>query len=273
MITSDFHLHSSFSSDSNTPLEQQITSAIQGGVLKELCITDHMDFDFPVNKDGFTFLFNIKEYLAEITRLKSIYSKDITINTGIELGLLPHLGNKLTSFLMEYGSYLDFIIGSSHLVKGLDPYEPEFFELYGEKEGIRLYLETIVDNMEAFMDFDVYGHLDYVVRYAPDKEKNYRPADYMDIFDIILKKLIQNGKGIELNTAGLKAGLFFAHPHPDVLKRYVELGGEIITVGSDAHKPEHLAYCFDKAQYILKEAVFSYYTVFHNRKPEFIKLS
>lgn len=273
MISSDFHLHSSFSSDSKTALEQQIIYAINSGILKELCITDHMDFDFPVNKDGYTFLFDMKEYLAEINRLRSIYSPDIQITTGIELGLLPHLYETLTAFLKEYGSKLDFIIGSSHLVKGLDPYEPEFFEKYGEKEGIRLYLETIVNNIDAFMDFDVYGHLDYVVRYAPNKEKKYCPADYMDIYDIILKKLIQNGKGIELNTAGLKAGLPFAHPHPDVLKRYFELGGEIITVGSDAHQPVHLAYCFDQAEHMLKAAGFTYYTVFHNRKPEFIRLT
>lgn len=273
MITSDFHLHSSFSSDSTTPLEEQILYAMNSGILKELCITDHMDFDFPVNEYGYTFLFNMEEYLTEINRLRSIYSPNIRLTTGIELGLLPHLHDTLTSFLKKYGHELDFIIASSHLVKGLDPYEPEFFETYGEKEGIRLYLETIIDNMNAFMDFDVYGHLDYVVRYAPNKEKKYCPSNYMDIYDIILKKLIQNGKGIELNTAGLKAGLSFAHPHPDVLKRYVELGGEIITVGSDAHQPLHLAYCFDKAEHILTSAGFSYYTVFHNRKPEFIRLS
>ena len=87
-----------------------------------------------------------------------------------------------------------------------------------------------------------------------------------------LKVLISKNIGLELNTAGLKYGLSFAHPQVEVLKRYRELGGEIITVGSDGHKPEHLAYDFHKVPDILEEAGFSYYTIFKNRKPEFIKL-
>lgn len=273
MITADYHLHSSFSSDSSAPLEMQVQHAIAHTPLQTLCITDHMDFDFPKNPDGFTFVFDMELYIEEIKRLKEIYSDKLSLRTGIELGLLPHLKEKLTDFLNRYDGVFDFIIGSSHLVKGLDPYEPEFFQTYGEKEGIRLYLETIITNMEAFTDFDVYGHLDYVVRYAPHKEACYLPSDYMDYYDVILKKLIHLGKGIECNTAGLKAGLSFAHPHPDVLKRYRELGGEIITVGSDAHEPNYLGFRFDQAEQFLKAAGFRYYTVFKEQKPEFIPLA
>ena len=90
--------------------------------------------------------------------------------------------------------------------------------------------------------------------------------------DEILKTLVSMGKGIELNTAGLKYGLGWAHPHPEVLKRYRELGGEIITVGADAHAPEHVGFAFEKVPQILKDAGFIYYTVFRKRKPEFIKI-
>ena len=90
--------------------------------------------------------------------------------------------------------------------------------------------------------------------------------------DEILKTLILKNIGLECNTAGFKYGLGFPNPHMDILKRYRELGGEIITVGSDGHKPEHLAYDFHKVPDILKEAGFSYYTIFKERKPEFIKL-
>jgi histidinol-phosphatase (PHP family) len=212
------------------------------------------------------------EYLAEIKRLRGIYQDQIELYAGIELGLLPYLGPRLSQLLAPYKEELDFVIASSHLVKMLDPYEPKFFDTYSEKEGIELYLQTILDNIEGFSDFDVYGHLDYVVRYAPHKEKYYNPADFSDYFDAILKKLIARGKGIELNTAGLKAGLSFAHPHPDVLKRYRELGGEIITIGSDGHCPNHLAYAFEQVPDLLKAAGFSYYTVFQKRKPHWIKL-
>ena len=94
--------------------------------------------------------------------------------------------------------------------------------------------------------FDVLGHIDYMVRYGKAQEKEYSYARYADIIDEILRTVIGKGKGIELNMAGLKYGLPFAHPHPDILKRYRELGGEIITVGADGHKPEHIAYDYDK---------------------------
>ena len=102
-------------------------------------------------------------------------------------------------------------------------------------------------------------------------KKNIR-TDYADIIDEILKLLIEKEKGLEVNSAGLKYGLPFAHPHPDVLKRYRELGGEIITIGADAHKPEHIAYDFAKAEEILKSCGFKYYTEFFEQKPVFKQL-
>ena len=84
--------------------------------------------------------------------------------------------------------------------------------------------------------------------------------------DEVLKTIIKYNKGIEVNTAGLKYGLPFAHPHSKLLKRYLELGGTTITIGSDAHKPEHLAYDFDKVADILKESGITSYNIFENRK-------
>ena len=95
---------------------------------------------------------------------------------------------------------------------------------------------------------------------------------YADIIDEILRTLIEKGKGLELNTAGLKYGLPFAHPHADVLKRYRELGGEIITIGADGHRPEHIAYDFSKVRDILEDCGFKYYTEFKGRKPYFCQL-
>ena len=116
------------------------------------------------------------------------------------------------------------------------------------------------------------GHLDYVVRYGKSREKEYSYTDYADIIDEILKLLIEKEKGLEVNSAGLKYGLPFAHPHPDVLNHYRELGGEIITIGADAHKPEHIAYDFAKAEEILKSCGFKYYTEFFEQKPVFKQL-
>ena len=111
--------------------------------------------------------------------------------------------------------------------------------------------------------------MDYIVRYGTHGEASYSYAKYADYIDAILKYLIEHGKGLELNTGGWKYGLSFAHPHQDVLKRYKELGGEILTIGSDAHKPEHVAYDFDRVKAYLEACGFKYYTEFRNRIPKF----
>lgn len=264
MIRADFHVHTAFSTDSDEPMSNAVEAAVAAG-LEAICFTEHMDMDFP----GGEFMVDIGEYRAELLRLKELYSGRIEILYGIELGLMAYLAPRLKEFTAA--NDFDFIIGSSHLVEGMDPYEPEYFGKYDDRNGILCYFESIIDNISAFNDFDVYGHIDYVVRYC--NAKTYLPCDYREIVDEILSRLIKMGKGIELNTAGLKYGLGWAHPHPEVLKRYRELGGEIITVGSDGHKCEHIAYDFAKAADILKDAGFEYYTVFHARKPEFISIS
>ena len=170
-------------------------------------------------------------------------------------------------FLLNTDSYL-----YDHVCHGKDPYYPEFFRGRSEEEAYREYFESILENIKKFSIFDVYGHLDYVVRYGPDMDKNYSYEKYRDIFDEILKLLIEKGKGIELNTGGIKKGMKDFHPCTDVLKRYRELGGEIITVGSDSHDTLHIAGSFDRACQVLQECGFRYYTVFEKRTPEYIRL-
>lgn len=263
MITADLHTHTSFSSDSEEPMENALAAMAEKGI-RTVCFTEHMDMDYP----GGEFILDTAAYRARLTGLREQFRGRIEVLFGVELGLMDYLAPRLREYTGAWD--FDFIIGSSHLVDGTDPYYPEYFDQHGDHNGILRYFESILANIRAFDDFDVYGHLDYVVRYS--KAKSYRPADYAELLDEILKTLVSMGKGIELNTAGLKYGLGFAHPHPDLLKRYRELGGEIITVGSDGHKAEHYAWDFDKAADILKEAGFRYYTVFRARKPDFVAL-
>lgn len=267
MIICDCHNHTGFSADCDATGESMIEKAIDLG-LSYLCMTDHMDPD--MNFPGLDFTFSLPEYFAQHKEWKERYGDKITLLTGIELGLQPHIGEELKGVLAA-GDF-DFVIGSAHVCDRVDPYFPEYWEGKNEYEGTHRYFEYILETIGAFDDIDVYGHLDYIVRYAPTKAENYSYQKYKEILDAILKTLISKNIGLELNTAGLKYGLGFAHPHTDILKRYRELGGEIITIGSDAHKPEHLAYDFHKVPATLKECGFEYYTMFRNRKPEFIKL-
>lgn len=261
MITADLHTHSSFSTDSDEPLFEIVNSARKKG-LKTLCLTEHMDMDYP----GGEFILDTESYRKELLRVREL--TDIELLFGVELGLMDYLTPKLRDYAGEWE--FDFIIGSSHLVDGQDPYYPEYFQKLGSKNGILRYFESILANVKAMDCFDVYGHLDYVVRYSP--EKSYDPVDYREMIDEILKLLLEKGKGIEINTAGLKSGLGYVHPHEFILNRYKELGGEIITIGSDAHDRTRVAADFDKAEEALKKAGFKYYTVFRRRKPDLIAL-
>ena len=238
-ITADFHLHSSFSGDSETPMDDMVAKGICLG-LTHMCFTEHNDFDYPETPDTPAGIFevNTDSYLYDLLRSREKYGDFINLLFGIELGLQPQLGLRNEAYIKSYD--FDFIIGSTHVCHGKDPYYPSFFEGRTEEEAYREYLQTNIDNIKAFQGFDVYGHLDYVVRYGPNLDREYSYEKYQDLFDTMLRLVIENGKGIELNTGGFKKGMREFHPCTKALKRYRELGGEILTVGSDYMKPSIL---------------------------------
>lgn len=271
MIKTDFHMHTSFSSDGQADTRRMIQSAIKKG-LDTICITDHMDADFPFYEElgEDPFHLDVENYVQELSRLQEEFADKIDIRIGIELGLQTHLKEYYQKLVDSYP--FDFVIGSIHLVKGKDPY---FREKYGDVTDTELYrdaFEETLENIKVNPPTDILGHIDYVVRYGRYQEKEYSYWKYADLIDKILKHVIEQGKGIEFNTAGFKYGLPFGNPHPDVIRRYRELGGEIITVGADGHRPEHVAYDFGRVSDILKTCGFKYYTEFKERKPIFRQL-
>ncbi len=263
----DFHTHSYFSGDSSELPSKMLDTAIEKG-MKSICFTDHQDFDY--NYDAFDFTLDYERYFSELSILRDEYASRINILIGVETGLEPHLSERLKDFVGK--KPYDFVIGSTHLINGADPWCPEYFAEYGEKRGFEKYFEYALQSINVCSDFDVYGHLDYIVRYAPNKDKYFSYAEFADVIDEILKKLIFAGKGIELNTGGIYKGMDRPNPAPEIIRRYRELGGEIITVGSDAHTADKIGMGFSEAEKILKNAGFEYYTIFSGRKPQFIKL-
>ena len=225
-----------------------------------------MDLDYPVDEKGNDFLLDLVSYTKAISELKQ-NNTDIDIRLGIELGVMDYLTPKLTTFVKQYP--FDFVIASSHLVNGIDPYYPAYKDKFPGNLGYGAYFHSILENVKAFEDFDVYGHLDYVCRYI---QVPYIPSDFTDLLDEILKKIIELGKGIEVNTASLSKGLHFPHPHPYILKRYLELGGEIITIGSDAHTADNIGSYFAETEKHLLSLGYKYYATYKDRKPSFHKL-
>lgn len=270
-IACDFHMHTEFSTDSQSSVEEMLDSALKKG-LDAVCITDHMDMDYPAEEDGEEgeFLFDVDAYFQKLSEMKKVYAGKLDVRIGVELGLQPHLGEYYKKLTEEYP--FDFVIGSLHVINGTDPYYRKIFEGRTDEEVYREAFRVTLENIRMCTDFDVLGHLDYVVRYGKKQAEEYSYNKYADEIDAVLRRLIQMGKGLELNTGGLKYGLGFCNPHPDVMKRYRELGGEMVTVGSDAHRPEHVAWEFSRAAEILKSCGFRYYADFQERKPCFRRI-
>ena len=266
-MRADVHMHTNFSHDSQSSPEEMILGAIQKD-LKIICFTDHFD------KDDFAWgqedVFDPEEYFRVLKPLREKYKDKIDVRIGVEIGMQPYLEPFYREFVNKYP--FDFVIGSVHSICKEDIAFGAIFNGKTDDEVYKMTLEETLEDVRRYDDFDVLGHLDYMTRYGKERERQYSYVKYADLIDEILKTLIRKGKGIELNMAGLKYGLPYAHPQKDVLKRYKELGGEIITVGADGHKPEHIAYDFSKVSAILSECGFTYYTEFSKRKPVFCQV-
>ena len=260
----DNHLHSNVSFDSVSHPMEMVLAAKNAG-LREICFTDHYDYNSDPKKRHN--LFSLDAYRAAYDGLSV---PDLRIRRGVELGLTRWNGPQIKDFISRYP--FDFAIGSVHFVDGFDPYEPEYWYGRTVQEAFRVYLEEVYQCVQIHEDFDVLGHLTYVCKsvHNPTHEP-VRMKDFGDITEEIMKILVAKGKGMEINTSGMdRAGVFL--PTADFLRRFKELGGEIVTVGSDAHDPGRVGQYAPQALEILEE-IFGYVCTFEKRKPVFHKLS
>ncbi|MDD6436241.1 MAG: histidinol-phosphatase HisJ family protein [Clostridiales bacterium] len=269
MILADCHTHTTFSFDArdneHSDPENMIRTAIAKG-LKYYSITDHEDGP----RDDIDYHFDSDEYFKVLTALKNKYSNQIEVGVGIEIGLDPKYTDYSNRIVAS--KPFDIVVGSVHYVYGIDPYYPEYFRDRTFDEGYRRAFEYTLECLNSGADFDILGHIDYVARYGDRNNGDGFYSRFGDILDEILTKVIQEGKGIEVNTAGLKYKMPYPNPSKEIVKRYRELGGEIITVSSDAHRPEHIAYDFGGMSDFLTDCGFKYYTIFNNRKKTFINV-
>ena len=212
---------------------------------------------------------DVAAYAAEYERIRGM--TDFPVNFGIEIGLRPECAERTKQMAESYP--FDFIIGSSHITAGKDmAYDSSFFRGRTRKEAYMVYFNEVLENIKTYDIFDVYGHLDYVVRYGGYPQKKLDYAEFSDILDEIFRALIRRDKGIEINTSGIRYGLGTFCPNRELLKRYLELGGKIITLGSDAHRADDLAADFGDAVELLKGLGVKELAVFRKRQPEWISL-
>lgn len=259
----DYHVHSHFSTDSSTSISDYYHQAIKVG-LKEVCFTDHVDYDVK-NEYTNSQTIDYEAYFAELSYYKELYKDELTIKIGVEFGLQLHTIEQYKKDATQYD--FDFILLSSHEIDNQEFWLYQFQAGKSQIEYNRLYYKNLKAIISRFHDFDVIGHLDVIRRY--DKGQEYCDEEIEQEIENILKLLISHHKGIEINSSSFSYGMKDFMPRYAVLKKYHELGGKIITFGSDAHQIDRLGSHYNDIVVMLKEIGFKHLCTFDKRKPIF----
>ncbi|MBR5049143.1 MAG: histidinol-phosphatase HisJ family protein [Erysipelotrichaceae bacterium] len=282
----DYHLHTEFSDDSREPMENQISKAIDLGV-EEICFTDHVDYGIKKDwsegdivfrsGDGMNYAasdadalanVNYPEYFGKLLRMKETYKGKITIRQGLEFGIQSCTIDRYEDLWNRYGDQLDFTLLSMHQVDNRELWNQQYQQGKSQKEYNEGYYREILKVMNSFDHYSVLAHLDLIVRY--DRQGIYPFEAVEDLIAEILKKAVAEGKGIELNTSSWHYDLKDTQPSRRILKLYRDLGGRIITVGSDAHRTEYVADHIRDGYDILKnELGFRQICTYEHMEPRF----
>lgn len=258
----DNHMHTSFSGDSDAnPDEMAATAKAKG--LRGITFTDHIDFDYRVDPGQFEIEDMENYFLSHAATGQKYNDEQFEILTGIELGLQTQIAARNAEFVITYP--FDVVIGSIHVVDFMDPYFDDYWKVYPGSKGHLKFYETTLENLKSFHDFDTLGHLDYIFRYNRTRNNPDTYTNFRDIVDAILEEIIKHDIALEINTGSFKSGMTYTNPMPSIIKRYKELGGKLITIGSDAHNTSHIALGFEKLPSLLKECGFDSYFIFKKR--------
>ena len=270
MILVDQHIHCSSSPDSPTPLREMAASARDHG-MSAVCFTDHIDMDWSDLGDlSWKTRRDILRAAWDDVRRHPV--DGITVRCGIELGEANHDPDGAREAATEPG--LDFVLGSLHNLRN----KPDFFEIpyASEEQCTALNHEYLAELLELteFPYFDIMAHIGYTSRYMHTAgfHAEITAEEYREELSAVYRALIAQGRGIEINVSGLRCG-HTSYPNTSALALYRELGGEIITIGSDAHKAEDAAVGVAEGAEILRSLGFRYYAVYEQRKPSFVALN
>lgn len=268
MRISDYHIHTHYSPDSSMQPSHAVEYAIKEGIT-DICFTEHMDLGH--HMQSFNRIPAFQEMQDSVQKLRKIYP-EINIGYGLEVGYMLETAVQTANVVSQQA--FDYILLSTHCVDGIDCYLSESKRGRDKVTAYRRYLETlyesVIDN-NLCNHYDCVGHIGYIAKCNHYEENSFPYELFPELLDEILLRIIKNEKGIEVNTSGLKrAGHLL--PHPSIISRYYELGGRIITVGSDAHRPEQVGGNIREAMKIIKDSGFKEITLFCNRVPQFISI-
>ncbi len=266
MFLTDYHLHSEFSFDSQTPVNDIVERAIELGI-SEIAITDHFD---PCKADpDCEKMYDTESYFKKIYEAREKYGGRIKIAAGVEAGQAQLYPENVKKLLSSYP--FDFVIGSVHSVTGDIDLAFESYTISNKAAWLERYFLEAAEAAKTGL-YDVFGHVNYICRYIKKKKIPLNVHDYEDLAILVLRQVIALGKGIEVNISSQRDGGNLTMPPIELLKKYRAMGGEILTIGTDAHVLHHIGKYLEKGLAIAKRAGFNYIATFENRKPVFHKI-
>ncbi|WP_312645087.1 histidinol-phosphatase HisJ family protein [Hydrogenoanaerobacterium sp.] len=269
-IIADYHMHS-ISPDARIPMEKMCLAAIERG-LTEIAVTDHVEIYAPDYQGKEPLMFDdayLDRYFVEWEHCREKFDGRLIVRRGIELGQPDCNRENAKRILEKY--HFDYVLGSIHKLYAVDL----AFKHYSERTNdsiARKNLELLYE-LADIGDFDCMGHIDLIKRYATRQGQQVSLMKYPEELTAILKRLVERGKGLEINTSGLRQGLGETLPALDILKLYRQLGGEVLTVGSDAHRDTDVAADFDAALELALAAGFTKLALYENRKCSFYSIA
>ena len=273
----DYHIHSGFSHDSSYPMERVLQDAIACG-MDEICFSEHVDYGVKddwdcghpfVERNGYVmYNANYPVYLARLRELQAKYAGKITVRAGLEYGVQVQT---IPRYELLYKKYpLDFILLSIHQIENKEFWTQDYQREHTQREYNERYYQELLNVVRQFKHYSVLAHMDLIVRY--DKQDRYPFEAVKPYVAEILKTVIADGRGIELNTSSHRYGLDDTTPSGDILRLYRDLGGEILTIGSDTHRPGQVGGYFDEACALLKGYGFRYFCTYDAMKPTMHRL-
>lgn len=261
----DYHVHSFFSADCAVPPDSQLRQAELIG-LEEICFTEHVEYDF-----------HRGDWHADLVRYKremKACASSVVFKTGAEVGLSCSEQRLETIKSEVEAAELDFVLVSLHELDDSDPMQETFFRGKELMQLTRKYYQTLFEKIKLFGPEYVssVAHIDYLSKgygksyYFGGKVSYYDASDEMDA---IFKWIIEKGKCLEINTSTWTTR---DTPSLDWLERYVQLGGESVTLGSDAHSPERLGKKLIEAKAYAGQCGIKWICTFDKMRPVYHKI-
>ncbi|MBQ2951924.1 MAG: histidinol-phosphatase HisJ family protein [Clostridia bacterium] len=258
----DYHLHTLHSMDGQQTVAELCQSMIDKGV-QEICLTEHIEPGHPEEGMDVPPIWDM--YFSDVLAARRMFPQ-LTIRTGVEIGDNSLFRPQIKAYLDELP--LDFRLLSLHLVNGVDCYDiSHYFGGKTRAAAYREYAEAKAESILAWEDFDSVAHIGYVAKYSAytGAERALVYEDAPDAFDAILRHVIGLGKCLEVNTSGFAStGNTFAHS--SILRRYIELGGELFTFGSDSHGVDRNYADVERAKEMVRALGGKYQASFCQRK-------